>query len=164
MTSYPVSVSREEPWWVAVVAGLPGGATEARRLDQLEAEVRDLIAGLTDTSEDAFDLDWSYDLPPELGRPVRQFVEARSRRQAAEHDYAAAQEQAVDALTAAHVSVRDAAELLGLSYQRVAQLRPHPATGAPNHRTSAEKGRPATTTGSAAGGRRAKASREAHAR
>jgi hypothetical protein len=38
MTSYPVNVSREEPWWVAVVAGLPGGATEARRLDQLEAE------------------------------------------------------------------------------------------------------------------------------
>jgi len=50
--------------------------------------------------------------------------EARTRRQAAEHDYAAAQERAVDALTAAHVSVRDAAELLGLSYQRVAQIRP----------------------------------------
>jgi hypothetical protein len=136
MTSYTVTVSREDPWWVAVVAGLPGGATEARRLNQLENEVRDLIAGLTDSSEDAFELDWSYDLPPELAQPVRQFVEARTRRQAAEHDYAAAQEQAVDALTAAHVSVRDAAELLGLSYQRVAQIRPQSAAGSRQGRTS----------------------------
>jgi hypothetical protein len=127
MTSYTVTVSREEPWWVAVVGGLPGGATEARRLNQLETEVRDLIAGLTDSSEDAFELDWTYDLPPDLARPVRLFVEARTRRQAAEHDYAVAQEQAVDALTAEHVSVRDAAELLGLSYQRVAQIRPQAA-------------------------------------
>jgi hypothetical protein len=124
MTSYTVTVSREEPWWVAVVAGLPGGATESRRLDRLEIEVRDLIAGLTDTSEDAFDLEWNYALPTALERPVCEFVEARSRRQAAERDYAAAQQRAVDALTAAHVSVRDAAELLGLSYQRVSQIRP----------------------------------------
>ena len=128
MTSYTVRVSREEPWWVAVVSGLPGGATEARRLSQLETEVRDLIAGLTDSDEDAFELDWTYDLPPELARPVREFVEARTRRQTAERDYAVAQEQAVNALTAEHVSVRDAAELLGLSYQRVAQIRPRDAT------------------------------------
>ena len=38
MTSQTVTVSREEPWWVAVVGGLPGGATEARRLSQLETE------------------------------------------------------------------------------------------------------------------------------
>jgi hypothetical protein len=119
--------SRRATWW----------ATEVRRLDQLEAEVHDLIAGLTDTSEDAFNLDWSYNLPPELARPVRQFVEARSRRQAAERDYAEAQVQAVDALTSAHVSVRDATELLDLSYQRVAQIRPHVATEAPSRRTSA---------------------------
>lgn len=127
MTSYTVTVSREEPWWIAVVGGLPGGATEARRLSQLETEVRDLIAGLTDSSEDAFELDWTYNLPPELARPVRQFVEARTRRQAAERDYAVAQEHAINALTAEHVSVRDAAELLGLSYQRVAQIRPQAA-------------------------------------
>jgi hypothetical protein len=138
MTSYTVTVSREEPWWVAVVGGLAGGATEVRRLNQLETEVRDLIAGLTDSSEDAFELDWNYDLPPELARPVRQFVEARARRQAAEHDYAAAQQRAVDALTAAHVSVRDAAELLGLSYQRVAQIRPQPAARGRRRKASPE--------------------------
>jgi len=119
-----VTVSREEPWWVAVVAGLPGGATEARRLDQLEVEVRDLIAGLTDADEDSFDLTWEYSLQPEVEEPVRKFLAARARRQEAEEDYTAAQLAAVEALTTAHVSLRDAAELLGLSYQRVAQIRP----------------------------------------
>lgn len=136
MTSYTVTVTREEPWWVAVVGGLPGGATEARRLSQLETEVRDLIAGLTDSSEDAFELDWTYDLPPQLAGPVHQFVEARTRRQAAERDYAVAQEDAVNALTAEHVSVRDAAELLGLSYQRVAQIRPQAAVRDRRHKAS----------------------------
>jgi hypothetical protein len=138
MTSYTVTVSREEPWWVAVVRDLPGGATEARRLSQLEIEVRDLIAGLTDSDENDLELDWSYDLPSDLARPVRQFMEARTRRQAAEHDYTEAQERAVDALTAAHVSVRDAAELLGLSYQRVAQVRPRSGTGVRARRASPE--------------------------
>jgi hypothetical protein len=123
MTAYTITVSREEPWWVAVVADLPGGATETRRLDQLEAEVRDLIAGLTDVDDDSFDLTWEYSLPPELGEPVHRFLAAQARRQAADQDYAVAQEQAVDALTTAHVSLRDAAKLLGLSYQRLAQLR-----------------------------------------
>lgn len=124
MITYTVTVSREEPWWVAIVEGLAGGATEARRLDHLEVEVRDLISGLTDAAEDSFDLEWNYALSPELERPVRQFLKARARRQAAEQDYTEAQERAVGALTSAHVSVRDAAELLGLSYQRVAQIRP----------------------------------------
>src|SRR5262249_42167742 len=95
MTTYAVTVSRDEPWWVAVVAGLPGGATEARRLDQLETEVRDLIAGLTDVDEDAFDLNWEYSLPPKLEEPVHRFLAAKARRQAAEQDYRAAQEHAL---------------------------------------------------------------------
>lgn len=124
LITYAVTVSREEPWWVAIVDGLPGGATETRRLDQMEVEVRDLISALTDTAEDSFDLEWTYALSPNLDRPVQQFLKARARREAAEQDYTKAQEQAVSALTSAHVSVRDAAELLGLSYQRVAQIRP----------------------------------------
>lgn len=123
MTTYAVTVTREEPWWVAVVAGLPGGATETRRLDQLETEVRDLIASLTDAEEDSFDLTWKHSLQPDLAEPVARFLAARARRQTAEQDYAAAQEQAMDALATAHISLRDAAELLGLSYQRLAQLR-----------------------------------------
>ena len=135
MTTYAVTVSRDEPWWVAVVAGLPGGATEARRLDQLEAEVRDLIAGLTDADEDSFDLTWEYALQPDIEQPVGRFLAARARRQAAEEDYAAAQLEAVSALTTAHVSLRDAAELLGLSYQRVAQIRPRRSGKRPAGRT-----------------------------
>ncbi len=47
MTTYTVTVSRAEPWWVAVVAGVPAGAPEARRQDQLEGEVGTSSPGLT---------------------------------------------------------------------------------------------------------------------
>ena len=73
-----------------------------------------------------------------LPGPLSVLTPPPSTIRAAEHDYAAAQEQAVDALTAAHVSVRDAAELLGLSYQRGAQIRPRPAAGGRQRRTSSQ--------------------------
>jgi hypothetical protein len=60
MTTYAVTLSREEQVWVAVVAGLAGGTTETRQLDHLEADVRDLIASLTDADAGSFDLTWEY--------------------------------------------------------------------------------------------------------
>ena len=124
-----------------MVGGLAGGATEVRRLNQLETEVRDLIAGLTDSSEAAFELDWNYDLPPELARPVRQFVEARTRRQAAEHDYATAQERAVDALASR--------PRIGAGCRRTA--RPVLPAGRPNPPTARHR-RPPTEDPSASAG------------
>jgi hypothetical protein len=56
--SYRATVSRESGWWVAEVDGVLGGATEATRLVDLETEVRDLLAGLLDQEEDAFELRW----------------------------------------------------------------------------------------------------------
>ena len=69
MTTYAVTLSRDEQVWVAVVAGLAGGATETRHLDHLQAEVRDLIAGLTDADADSFDLTWQYSPHPALPEP-----------------------------------------------------------------------------------------------
>lgn len=60
MTTYQVEVTREGQWWVAVVDGLAGGATEASSLVALEVEVRDLISGLTNADEQAFDVDLDY--------------------------------------------------------------------------------------------------------
>jgi hypothetical protein len=59
MNTYHVTVTREEPYWVGVVDGLPGGATESRSLAALDGEVRDLIAGLTDADDDSFQLEWN---------------------------------------------------------------------------------------------------------
>jgi hypothetical protein len=57
-----VTISREDDLWVAVVADLPGGATDVEHFADLESEVPDLIAGLTDADPDAdgFEIDWHY--------------------------------------------------------------------------------------------------------
>lgn len=53
-----VTVTREGRWWVAVVDGVPGGATETQRLADLESEVRDLLSGLLDVDGDVLQLSW----------------------------------------------------------------------------------------------------------
>ena len=58
--SYPVTVTCEDEFWVAVVEGVPGAATETRHLSTLETEVRDLLAGLTGQDEHDFDLDFRH--------------------------------------------------------------------------------------------------------
>lgn len=47
-----VTVTRDENLWSVAVDGLPAGligATDVERFEDLDIEVRDLIAGLTDT-------------------------------------------------------------------------------------------------------------------
>lgn len=58
---YHVTVTREDDTWFADVAGLaPGlvGATDVARFADLDVEVCDLVAGLTDTDPDNFGLTW----------------------------------------------------------------------------------------------------------
>lgn len=59
------TVSREDGFWVAVVDGVPGAATEVRQLAALDTEVRDLLSGLLDQDEDSFDL--RYQLHDAIG-------------------------------------------------------------------------------------------------
>lgn len=61
--TYGVTVTREDQLWTARVDGLPPtaiGVTDVEHFADLDTEVRDLIAGLTDTDPDAFDLVWHY--------------------------------------------------------------------------------------------------------
>jgi hypothetical protein len=49
---FQVTVTRESGYWVGVVQGLRGGATEAQNLELLRTEMIDLISGLTDLDPD----------------------------------------------------------------------------------------------------------------
>ncbi len=121
---YDVDVTREYPYWVAVVRGVRGGATEARRLADLEAEVRDLLAGLLEIDEDSFDLHWSYDgaLDRSAVKAVTQTNAARAHLREAQQHYDRVIREAATELRRESVSLRDAAHLLGVSFQRVQQL------------------------------------------
>ena len=122
--TYRVAVHREGRYWVAVVDGLRGGATEVRALSALEVEVRDLISALTDAAPDSFDLEWDYTdaLPESAGAAIADVDAWRGRLAEAEAQYARAQAAAAARLSAAGVSVRDSASLLRVSPARVVQV------------------------------------------
>jgi hypothetical protein len=120
--TWRVTVTREDGYWVAVVNGLRGGATETRRLDRIEEVVRDLVAWLTDTADDSFDLTWEYRLPAQLAKRVRAFTEKRDGLRRAQEDYDNAARAVVAEARNEAISVRDTGALLGLSYQRVQQI------------------------------------------
>jgi hypothetical protein len=120
--TYRVTVTREDGYWVAVAAGLRGGATETRRLSRLEEEVRDLVSWLTDAAADSFDLTWEYDLPSALATQVVAFAERRDALERAQEAYESAARHAVAEARKESISVRDTGALLGLSHQRVQQI------------------------------------------
>ena len=135
MNTYQVVVSREDPWWVAVAhgEGLPphGAATESRTIADLESSVRDLIVLRTDAdlrlpyelAVRDFDLAWTYDLPPDAKAALEDYFHSKHELAEAQARYAERAQRAASTLkTSTHASVRDIAGLMGMSYQRVAQL------------------------------------------
>ena len=133
--SYRVTVSREDPWWTAVAygEGLPshGAATETRTIADLDEKIRDLIVLRTDAdlrmpydeAVRSFDLDYTYDLPPEAAEALKDYQRSKRELAEAQDRYAERAERAAAALTATtRASVRDVAVLMGISYQRVSQL------------------------------------------
>ncbi|GAA3363987.1 MerR [Saccharopolyspora gregorii] len=120
---YRVDVSRESSGWVAVVRGLPAGATEVDHFDELDVEVRDLIAGLADREPDSFDLSWHYRQGDvEYTRPVEELVHWREQSRRAAENAERARLEIITTLRAAGLSQRVIAEVIGTSHQRVAQL------------------------------------------
>jgi hypothetical protein len=130
VNTYHVTVTREGRFWVAVVDGLLGGATETRRLADLDIEVRDLISGLTDADPDSFELDfdWESAFSPAVTLAVHRVITARERLREAEQESADAQREAAQTLISAEVSVRDSAWLLRVSPGWVSQLAPSRAS------------------------------------
>ena len=122
MKRYRVSYEMDEAgYWLAMVAGVPGCHTQGRSLESARARVREALAASVGSGARAVLLE-SYRLAPVARDVTRRARAAMSR---AEHAHSEAQRQlrsAVRRLLAARLSHRDAAVVLGLSHQRVAQL------------------------------------------
>jgi hypothetical protein len=119
--TYRATVTREDPWWVAVVQGV--GATESKRIAELEDMVRDLIVVMRDLDTPDFNVIWEYDLPDEAAEALKDYQRSRREHEVAEQRYNQDAERAAKALDRAKVSTREAAQLMGISHQRVQQLR-----------------------------------------
>jgi predicted RNase H-like HicB family nuclease len=133
--TYVAEVQRDESGnWIAGVPALRGVHTHARTLASLRTYLQDAIAlwlevDRLDAGERNPHIDReniSVELRVKLPAPVRRATDSarlrRERAKSAEADAAASTRDAARALVGIGLSRRDAAELLGLSHQRVDQV------------------------------------------
>ena len=114
--------ARSGGWWAIEVPQVPGAFTQARRLDQVPALVRDAVALLCDVDPDSVEVE----VAPVLDdATVADLAEARAKREEA----AALERQASDSIAAvarrladSGLTLRDIGVVLGVSHQRVGQL------------------------------------------
>ena len=125
MTTYQVTATRDGDWWSLVASDVGGRevASQSRRLDQADAAIREAIALVLDVEDDAFDVD----ITPELERVdvSEETLEVLAlRRELAELSDRARRRTpaAVAELRAAGLTVRDVAQLLGVTPSRISQI------------------------------------------
>jgi hypothetical protein len=124
--TYGVTVEREDQLWTASVDGLPAGtntATDTEHFAELEQEVRDFIATVTDTEPDDFDLVWRYvqagvDYTAEFTQ-AKEWENRLREAEAAREDHRAA---AAAAMAQAGIPLRAIGDALQLSHQRIGQI------------------------------------------
>ncbi len=125
MTTYTVTATREGGWWSLVAEDVGGRevASQSRRLDQADAAIREAIALVLDADPETFDVD----VVPVLNEAA---VSAETlelleiRRELAELSERSRHltPKAVAELRASGLTVRDVAELLGVTPSRISQI------------------------------------------
>jgi predicted RNase H-like HicB family nuclease len=113
---------RHEGWWIVTVPAVRGLHTQARRLDQVEAMVKDAASLLLDRPEGDFAVVVTPKLPADERHEIDQVRAARTRLAEAEQTMARTSRSAVADLRAQGFTVRDVAALIGVTPSRVSQL------------------------------------------
>jgi|SRR5215470_5236342 len=116
--TYTAVCRRAGNWWAISVPEIKGVHTQARRLDQVEAMVRDAIALFLDVAPDTL----AIEVRPEVPAEATEAVAARKAAREAETWADKLTRSAAAALLAKGYTVRDAGALLDISPQRVSQL------------------------------------------
>ena len=130
--TYTARCQRAGDWWAISVPQLRGVHTQARRLEKAEAMARDAIALFLDVPQDSFDVRIEPVLPRDLQNKVARVRKVREEAEVSQRQAATVSAEVADDLVrGAHLTVRDAGRVLGLSHQRVAQLL---RIGVPNRR------------------------------
>jgi predicted RNase H-like HicB family nuclease len=120
---YVVVYERDESgYWIASVSGVKGCHTQGRSLSQARERIREAL-GLFIDDADKVELRDRIKLPGELQGVVTHVRKKGVALAELEAEVRAERRKAVERLVnERHLSRRDAAELIGLSFQRVQQL------------------------------------------
>jgi DNA-directed RNA polymerase specialized sigma24 family protein len=127
VTVYEVLAVPDGRWWsIEVTRGLAKDQavfTQARRINDIDAVTRDAIALLLQVPADSFELAITHQLPEELQVLVDLFARADALDNIARSESADARSRAAAGLTVTGgLTYREAADLLGISHQRIKQL------------------------------------------
>jgi len=138
--AYTVRAKRWAHGWELHVDGV--GVTQSRSLASAERQAREYVALMNDVPEDGFDVRLVVSVGREVDETVAEALRLREEADQIQARASQAVRSAVAALTKSGVStVRDVGVVLGLSPQRVQQLKKQPVA-----RTSARAGTPAVTS------------------
>jgi hypothetical protein len=125
---YVARCRRVDGWWAVDVydpsgVRVRGAHTQARRLDQVEGMVKEVISLLLDLPEEVVRVRLDPELPPDLLQEVERAKALRDQAEEAQREAAdAVARAATDLVKREHLTVRDAGRILDLSHQRVDQL------------------------------------------
>ncbi|HEY8864924.1 MAG TPA: type II toxin-antitoxin system HicB family antitoxin [Candidatus Dormibacteraeota bacterium] len=126
--TYTARCQHSGDWWAISVPELKGINTQARRLEKAEAMARDAIALFLDVPTDSFEVRVEPILPRELQKKVGRARKVRGEAEELQAEAATVSAAvAADLVQGAHLTVRDAGRVLGLSHQRIAQLLKPPS-------------------------------------
>ena len=124
--AYDVIATRSGDWWtIEVTSGLPDdvlGVSQARRLTEVRTVTRKLIGDLVEIDPSQVDVSVVVQLPPELQQMVDLYRDAGIVEEVARTEAALARSRAASALLNAELTMRETAEVLGVSHQRIKQL------------------------------------------
>jgi predicted RNase H-like HicB family nuclease len=110
----------DEDVWLVHIKGIDGCQTYGRSIRQAEARIREALAAWLDRAPD--ELTITPELPSDVALLATEVSQARFAAERAGADAQRATVEAVKRLTRMGLSRRDAADLLGISHQRVQQL------------------------------------------
>ena len=120
--TYTARARRSGVWWAIDIPELPGVYSQARRLDRVEPMARYAIALFLDVDPATLDIRVETNLPSDLRRDVDAVGRLRAEADRLQAESSGAMRRLTHELLGRGLSVRDAAEILGISHQRVSQL------------------------------------------
>lgn len=117
-----ITVTAERGNGVWVLESDNGAVSQVRSLAQAADEMREAVAYLAGVTEDDIEIDVVPILPTQFTEAQQRAERLRTESARLQHEAAQASHEAARTLVGAGLSMRDAATVMGVSHQRIAQL------------------------------------------
>ena len=121
MTTYTVTAERAGKYWHLRVPAVDR-STQARKVSEIDEMARDLIAIMTGSEPESFDISVHLVLPADAAEHFQRSTTLRETAAKANAESAVESRAGARALQDAGLSIREIASVMDLSFQRVHQL------------------------------------------